>query len=75
MIKKSLNLKEWRKSAGLTQAAVAEELNVHKQYISDIERGVRQPGMQIAVAIRSLSGGQVTLDAQIPVDDDKDQAA
>lgn len=74
-MKPSFNLKKWRKREGLTQAAVAERLAVHKQYISDIERGVRQPGMKIAIAIRDMSGGEVTLDAQIPVEAGHSQAA
>lgn len=74
-MKPSLNLKKWRKREGLTQAAVADRLAVHKQYISDIERGVRQPGMKMAIAIRDLTGGEVTLDAQIPVEAEQGKAA
>lgn len=60
----TMNLKKWRESKGFTQAQVADQLTVHKQYISDIERGVRKPGAQLALAIRDLSDGVVSLDAQ-----------
>ena len=33
---------EKRKAAGLTQAAVAERLKIHRTYVTDIERGERR---------------------------------
>lgn len=56
-------LKKWRESNGLTQRQVAEGAGTHVQYISDIERGKRRPGMTVALAIRRFTRGAVRLDA------------
>lgn len=56
-------LRKWRGAKGLTQRALAELLGVHPQYISDIERGKRRPGMAVAMRIRAVSDGKVSLDA------------
>ena len=61
-----LTLKKWREINDKTQAWVANAIGVHVQYVSAIERGVRTPGMSVAVAIRDLTDGAVTLDAQVP---------
>jgi len=61
-----LSLKEWRKTKGLTQQEVANEIGVHVQYVSAIERGARRPGMEVATRIRELTSGQVPLDALVP---------
>ena len=37
-----LFLIEKRKAAGLTQADLAERLNIHRSYVADIERGQRR---------------------------------
>lgn len=37
------NVKRFRKSLGMTQGQLAERLDVHVPYISDLERGVKSP--------------------------------
>lgn len=59
-------LKDWRIRKGLTQQQLAQRLNVHVQYLSKIERGARRPGMQLALALRDLSEGELSLDGLIP---------
>jgi transcriptional regulator with XRE-family HTH domain len=68
-----MTLKEWRESEGLTQAALASELGIHTQYLSDIERGVRTPGGGLANRIRRRSQDVVTLDDLLR--DDAQEAA
>ncbi|PNU05822.1 helix-turn-helix domain-containing protein [Novosphingobium guangzhouense] len=55
-------LKKWRESTGKTQAELACEIDAHPQYVSDIERGVRRPGMRVAMSIRRATNGAVGLD-------------
>ena len=55
-------LRKWREIAGLTQAELASGIDVHPQYVSDIERGVRRPGMRVAMSIRRFTGSEVGLD-------------
>ncbi len=37
------NVRRIRKSLGLTQSELAERLDVHVPYISDLERGIKSP--------------------------------
>jgi transcriptional regulator with XRE-family HTH domain len=60
-------LKTWRKNKGLTQRELAHGVGVHVQYISDIERGKRRPGMRAAIRIRNYTEGEVSIDALAPV--------
>lgn len=46
VVKFGRNLRKCRKTAGLTQEALAEGANMDRTYISDIERGVRNPGIK-----------------------------
>lgn len=48
-VSQSKLLRKWREGKGLTQRVLAEQLGVHPQYVSDIERGKRRPGMDVAV--------------------------
>jgi transcriptional regulator with XRE-family HTH domain len=59
-------LKSWRESKGLTQQQLADQVGVHVQYISAIERGARSAGMRVATRLRDLSGGVVSLDDLAP---------
>lgn len=52
-------LRKWREDSGRTQAELAGDVDVHPQYISDIERGVRRPGMRVALSIRRVTEGAV----------------
>lgn len=47
-------LKELRLENGLTQAVMAEELNISKQYYSQIERGERRLTYEMAVKIANI---------------------
>lgn len=55
-------LKSWREANDLTQRELAEQLGVHVQYVSAIERGARRPGMRVAIKIREVTQGAVTVD-------------
>lgn len=46
-----LNLKEIRENAGMTQQQLADKINVVRQSISNIERGLSRPSVETAQAI------------------------
>lgn len=50
----SNRLKKYRKSKGYTQVQLAEELGVSKDYISQIERGIKNPGFKLSNKISIL---------------------
>lgn len=58
-----MDLRNWRTRAGLTQAQIAHRLGVHVQYVSDLERGRRTPSYALALSIRDMSGGAISLDS------------
>ena len=41
------NLRKLREARGLSQEAFAHEANIHRTYVSDIERGARNPTIMI----------------------------
>ena len=41
------NLRRLREARGLSQEAFAHEANIHRTYVSDIERGARNPTIMI----------------------------
>jgi transcriptional regulator with XRE-family HTH domain len=41
------NLRRLREAKGLSQEAFAHEANIHRTYISDLERGARNPTITI----------------------------
>jgi transcriptional regulator with XRE-family HTH domain len=43
-------IQRWRKTAGITQAALAEELDISVAYVSLIERGGRNPPITTVLA-------------------------
>ena len=59
-------LKQWREEAGLTQQELADRLGVHVQYVSAIERGARRPGMGVAVRIRDVTNGAISVEDLAP---------
>ena len=50
------NLKHYRMEKGLTQAELADKLGVSKDYISQIERGIKNPGFKLANRISVILG-------------------
>lgn len=44
-----------RKKLGLTQKQLAEKLGVSKNYISDIETGIKHPGAKLAKKMSELT--------------------
>ncbi len=42
-----INLKRLRESKGWSQEQFAEEADIHRTYISDLERGARNPTIKI----------------------------
>lgn len=64
-LSRCVSLKNWRESKGITQKVVAAGIGVHVQYVSAIERGVRRPGMRVALAIRDFTSGEVSLEALV----------
>lgn len=45
------NLRRLRDEKGLSQEAFAHEANIHRTYISDIERGARNPTITVVEKI------------------------
>jgi putative transcriptional regulator len=48
------NLKEHRKRLGLSQEALARELGVSRQTVVNIERGLSEPRVLLAIAIAAM---------------------
>lgn len=47
-------IKETRKKQGLTQEQLAEKLDISLEYISQIERGLKIPSMQLFIKLVSV---------------------
>ena len=45
-----------RRTKGLTQEALAEKADLDRTYLSDIERGVRNPGIKNVIVIAQALG-------------------
>jgi transcriptional regulator with XRE-family HTH domain len=45
-----------RRAKGLTQEALAEKADLDRTYLSDIERGVRNPGIKNVILIAKALG-------------------
>ena len=50
------SVKRLRESKGLTQEALAEKADLDRTYISDIERGARNPGIKNVIRIAKALG-------------------
>lgn len=55
-----MRLGEWRKTANLTQQAIADGVSCTQGMISGIERGMIEPSLELATRIEEFSGGLVT---------------
>jgi len=55
-----LKVKELRKSIGITQEELAERVDVSKDYIGLIERGLRSPSLKIMERIANSLGVKIT---------------
>lgn len=56
MAKFGRNLRRYREAATLTQEALAAKADMDRTYISDMERGVRNPGIKnVARLAKALS--------------------
>ncbi|WAM36577.1 helix-turn-helix transcriptional regulator [Caldicellulosiruptor acetigenus] len=49
-----MTLKDYRKRMKLTQYEAAEQLNIHKDYLSMIERGKRTPSYKLLTKMAKL---------------------
>lgn len=50
------NLRRLRKDKGLSQEQFAFEANIHRTYISDIERGARNPTIMVVEKLAKALG-------------------
>jgi transcriptional regulator with XRE-family HTH domain len=50
------SVKQLREAKGLTQEALAEKADLDRTYISDIERGARNPGIKNVLRIAKALG-------------------
>jgi transcriptional regulator with XRE-family HTH domain len=53
------NLRRLRLAKGLSQEAFADEAGIHRTYISDIERGARNPTVTVVERIALALGSSV----------------
>ncbi|MEG3147279.1 helix-turn-helix transcriptional regulator [Sphingomonas sp. RT2P30] len=51
-----LNVKRLRKQAGVSQESFADTAEIARSYMSDIERGVRNPTLQVVARIAQALG-------------------
>ncbi|MGL5446572.1 MAG: helix-turn-helix transcriptional regulator [Rhabdaerophilum sp.] len=49
----------WRTEAKMSGAALAEALGISRGKVSELESGSFSPGVKVALAIETLSGGQI----------------
>jgi putative transcriptional regulator len=50
------NVREYRQKAGLSQEALARELGVSRQTVVNIEKGLSEPKVLLAIALGSILG-------------------
>ncbi len=56
MVRYESAVKEYRERAGLSQEALARELGVSRQTVVNIERGLNEPKVLLAIAIGAILG-------------------
>jgi putative transcriptional regulator len=59
MVQYESRLREYRKKAGLSQEALARELKVSRQTIVNIERGLSEPRVMLAIGLALVLGAAV----------------
>jgi putative transcriptional regulator len=59
MVQYESRLREYRKRAGLSQEALARQLNVSRQTIVNIERGLSEPRVMLAIGLALVLGAAV----------------
>lgn len=60
-------LRAWRHEHGKTLTWVAEQVGCEPSFLSDVERGIKHPGLSLAVKLSELSGvpvGRFARDAE-----------
>ncbi|MCP9483361.1 helix-turn-helix domain-containing protein [Shimia sp. CNT1-13L.2] len=50
------NLKRFREASGLSQEALAFECGLHRTYVSGVERGVRNPTVEVLAKLAEPLG-------------------
>lgn len=50
------NLRKLRQEAGLSQEAFADQAGIHRTYISDLERGARNPTITVVDKLATALG-------------------
>ena len=59
MVEYESRLREYRQKAGLSQEALARKLNVSRQTIVNIERGLSEPRVMLAIGLALVLGAAV----------------
>lgn len=54
------NLRRLRQERGLSQEAFADEANIHRTYVSDLERAARNPTIKVVEALAKALGVSVS---------------
>ncbi|MDE1902129.1 MAG: helix-turn-helix transcriptional regulator [Alphaproteobacteria bacterium] len=55
------NLRHYRHAAGLSQEQLAHEADINRTYISKLEKGISQPGLEIIGKIADVLGVEAHL--------------
>lgn len=61
------NVKRLRKLKGISQEELADQAKVHRTYMSDIERGVRNPSIKVVERMGEALGVTASQLLDIPV--------
>ena len=55
----ALNLQKHRRASGLSQEGFAHEAKIHRTYISDLERGARNPTIEVVDRLARALGVKI----------------
>jgi transcriptional regulator with XRE-family HTH domain len=69
-----LLIKDTRKAAGLTQAALAERVGASRQWVRLLELG-KSPRIELGLTLRALTALGITVDARVQRDAHSSDAA